>query len=497
MVLDGWGCAPDGPGNAIARAAHAGLRRAARALPARRARRLRRGGRPAARADGQLRGRAPQHRRRARRLPGADADLEGDRRRRRSSRTACWCRPATRRRGGGARSTSWACSRTAACTATWGTSRRASSWRGGAARRPRRRARLPRRPRHAAAERRGVPRRHRAGHGRASASAATASSPGATTPWTATGAGSAPSSPTTPSSTARASSPPTPRPRVAAGYARGENDEFVRPTVVAPDPAARVARRRRLPLLQLPPRPRATAHARLLRARLRRVRPRPAPAGRRRRHHDALQEGVPAAGGLRAAAPRATCSPRCSPRTGCASSTSPRPRSTPTSPSSSTVASSRRSRARPAILVPSPRDVPTYDHKPEMSAVEVTDELVRADRGRGVRLRRRQLRQRRHGRAHRRTSTPPCAPSRPSTPASAASSTPSLAAGGVCLVTADHGNSDHMLEPDGAVNTAHSTQPRARSWPPSRASTVRDGGRLCDLAPTVLHLLGVAAAARR
>ena len=31
--------------------------------------------------------------------------------------------------------------------------------------------------------------------------------------------------------------------------------------------------------------------------------------------------------------------------------------------------------------------------------------------------------------------------------------------GGVCLITADHGNSDHMLEADGSPNTAHSTNP--------------------------------------
>ena len=62
----------------------------------------------------------------------------------------------------------------------------------------------------------------------------------------------------------------------------------------------------------------------------------------------------------------------------CASCTSPRPRSTPTSRTSSTAATRRRTRARSAILVPSPRDVPTYDHKPEMSAARSTDELVHA-----------------------------------------------------------------------------------------------------------------------
>ena len=33
------------------------------------------------------------------------------------------------------------------------------------------------------------------------------------------------------------------------------------------------------------------------------------------------------------------------------------------------------------------------------------------------------------------------------------------AKGGVCIVTADHGNADHMLEPDGSPNTAHSLNP--------------------------------------
>ena len=33
------------------------------------------------------------------------------------------------------------------------------------------------------------------------------------------------------------------------------------------------------------------------------------------------------------------------------------------------------------------------------------------------------------------------------------------ATGGACIVTADHGNADHMLEPDGSPNTAHSLNP--------------------------------------
>ena len=67
------------------------------------------------------------------------------------------------------------------------------------------------------------------------------------------------------------------------------------------------------------------------------------------------------------------------------------------------------------------------------------------------------------------------------------------ALGGACLITADHGNSDNMVEPDGGPNTAHSTNPV-----PFIATVdgvaVREGGILADLAPTVLHLLGLPAA---
>ncbi len=100
-----------------------------------------------------------------------------------------------------------------------------------------------------------------------SASAATASSAAATTRWTGTRAGTASSSPTTRSSTAQGFFAADAQAAVDAAYARGENDEFVRPTIVAPERDPRVARRRRVPLLQLPPRPRPRAHARLHRER--------------------------------------------------------------------------------------------------------------------------------------------------------------------------------------------------------------------------------------
>jgi 2,3-bisphosphoglycerate-independent phosphoglycerate mutase len=61
--------------------------------------------------------------------------------------------------------------------------------------------------------------------------------------------------------------------------------------------------------------------------------------------------------------------------------------------------------------------------------------------------------------------------------------------GGVCIVTADHGNADHMLEPDGSPNTAHSMNPVPLVVTVD-AGELRDGGTLADVAPTVLALLG-------
>jgi 2,3-bisphosphoglycerate-independent phosphoglycerate mutase len=61
--------------------------------------------------------------------------------------------------------------------------------------------------------------------------------------------------------------------------------------------------------------------------------------------------------------------------------------------------------------------------------------------------------------------------------------------GGACIVTADHGNADHMLEPDGSPNTAHSLNPvPVVVTVPGRE--LHDGV-LADVAPTVLELLGI------
>jgi 2,3-bisphosphoglycerate-independent phosphoglycerate mutase len=64
------------------------------------------------------------------------------------------------------------------------------------------------------------------------------------------------------------------------------------------------------------------------------------------------------------------------------------------------------------------------------------------------------------------------------------------ATGGALLITADHGNADHMLEPDGSPNTAHSLNP-VPVVVTVEGLKLRDGGILADVAPTLLGLLGV------
>ena len=57
-------------------------------------------------------------------------------------------------------------------------------------------------------------------------------------------------------------------------------------------------------------------------------------------------------------------------------------------------------------------------------------------------------------------------------------------------MTADHGNADHMLEPDGSPNTAHSLNP-VPLIVTSAGARLRQRGILADVAPTVLKVLGI------
>jgi 2,3-bisphosphoglycerate-independent phosphoglycerate mutase len=64
---------------------------------------------------------------------------------------------------------------------------------------------------------------------------------------------------------------------------------------------------------------------------------------------------------------------------------------------------------------------------------------------------------------------------------------------GVALVTADHGNCEQMIDPEtGAPHTAHTTNPVPLILcDPEFKGTLREGGSLEDIAPTMLELLGL------
>jgi 2,3-bisphosphoglycerate-independent phosphoglycerate mutase len=140
-------------------------------------------------------------------------------------------------------------------------------------------------------------------------------------------------------------------------------------------------------------------------------------------------------------------------------------------------------------LVESPRDVPTYDHKPEMSARAAADAFAGAWAEGGYRF----------GIIN--FANPDMVGHTGVIPAAVRAVEEVdgclgdvVAAvedrGGVCVVTADHGNCDHMLEPDGSPNTAHSLNP-VPLLVTAEGLELRDGGILADVAPTVLQLLGI------
>jgi 2,3-bisphosphoglycerate-independent phosphoglycerate mutase len=139
-------------------------------------------------------------------------------------------------------------------------------------------------------------------------------------------------------------------------------------------------------------------------------------------------------------------------------------------------------------LVPSPRDVPTYDHKPEMSARGAADAFVSAWREDEPRF----------GIIN---FANPDMVGHTGVIEAAVKAIETVdgclgdvveavqATGGALLITADHGNADNMLEPDGSPNTAHSLNPVPVIVTVDGA-TLREGGILADVAPTLLEMLG-------
>lgn len=141
------------------------------------------------------------------------------------------------------------------------------------------------------------------------------------------------------------------------------------------------------------------------------------------------------------------------------------------------------------VLVPSPRDYPTYDLIPEMSAERVREELVShmEDGGyafyvcnfancdmvghTGV--------------------TAAAVKAVETVDKCLGDVVQSARKNGIILaVTADHGNADRMTEPDGSPNTAHTTNPVPFILLGADVR-LREGGKLSDIAPTLLELMAL------
>ena len=142
------------------------------------------------------------------------------------------------------------------------------------------------------------------------------------------------------------------------------------------------------------------------------------------------------------------------------------------------------------ILVPSPREVATYDQKPQMSAPEVADKAVAALENYDLVILN--------------FANPDMVGHTGFLDAAIVACQTidgalqkvvekTLALGGKCLITADHGNAEFMRNADGSPNTAHTTNPVELIYVGADKDQVHlANGSLADVAPTLLSLLGIA-----
>ena len=143
-------------------------------------------------------------------------------------------------------------------------------------------------------------------------------------------------------------------------------------------------------------------------------------------------------------------------------------------------------------LIPSPREVKTYDQKPEMSAYEVAGEVVkRLDSGKYQLVILNFANGDMVGHTGNLSAAIKACEAVDNCVGRVVEKT--LAMGGVVLFTADHGNVEQMLTPEGMPVTAHSTNPVpcimvGESFVGRR---LRTGGSLADLAPSLLGIMGL------
>ncbi len=144
------------------------------------------------------------------------------------------------------------------------------------------------------------------------------------------------------------------------------------------------------------------------------------------------------------------------------------------------------------VLVPSPKEFPTYDLIPEMSAYKVADECAKRIRSGDYDLVVCNLA---NCDMVGHTGVLPAAVKAVETVDACVGSIAAAVKemGGTMLVTADHGNADCMRSPDGQPHTAHTTNPVPLILVGAQAKL--RPGRLADLAPTLLELMGYEAPA--
>jgi 2,3-bisphosphoglycerate-independent phosphoglycerate mutase len=142
------------------------------------------------------------------------------------------------------------------------------------------------------------------------------------------------------------------------------------------------------------------------------------------------------------------------------------------------------------LLVPSPREVGTYDKKPEMSAPEVAERFCSELESGGYAFA--VVNFANPDMVGHTGVIPAVVQAVETTDACLGQVAETVARlGGVMLITADHGNAEKLLEDDGrSPHTAHTSNlvPLIVTDP---GASLRDDGELSDLAPTVLAYLGV------
>jgi len=142
------------------------------------------------------------------------------------------------------------------------------------------------------------------------------------------------------------------------------------------------------------------------------------------------------------------------------------------------------------ILIKSP-DVETFDMKPEMSAYEVTDAVVKAinnDKYDAIILNFANCDMVGH------TGIFDAAKAAVEAVDKCVGRTVDaiLSKGGVAFITADHGNADKMYEPDGSPFTAHTTNPVPFILVNYKEGVMlKEGGKLADIAPTLLDIMEI------